>query len=92
MNQAAGDRYEMVSMPVDVASRMLRARDYKFIDAGVEDYNRHLLLIVDPAFWLWYQNKIKAWSIESNVAVKIDGLILEFNSKEDKLMFVLAWA
>lgn len=91
IEQARGDRYELVPTHADVAHRMLKEQNIKFIDAMINQQHHPMMLICDHVFWVLNEKQILDWCTESNVYCKRTGMLIEFNSQEDKMMFILRW-
>jgi hypothetical protein len=71
---------------------MLKEFGVKFIEASVNTRNkRHMLLITDPVYWINHEQDIIKWFDESNIRYDQVGMILEFDTQEDKMMFLLRW-
>jgi hypothetical protein len=51
-----------------------------------------MLLIADPAYWVKNETDIIDWFATSNVKYYMKGMILEFESDADKMMFLLRWS
>jgi len=92
LEEACGDRYEKVPKELNVASKILKERGIKFLDARPNAYtNKPLLLIADPGYWLNNQQEILDWFTRSNIKYSLQGMILEFDTQEEKMMFMLRW-
>jgi hypothetical protein len=50
-----------------------------------------MLLIIDPKYYTDNKRAMVDWARQTNVQYKQTGMILEFDSKEDKMMFMLRW-
>ena len=88
------DSYGMKPNPeVITLMNRLKEQGIKFIDAYVDVNNkRPMLLISDPGYWLENENNIISWAKDSDIIYLQEGMILSFNSNEDKMMFLLRWS
>lgn len=87
-----GTQYIQVLKHANVARRILKEQGVKFIDAHVNVNNhKHMLLIVDPEWWTNNESLIVDWCTATDNSLNLTGMILEFDSKEDKMMFMLRW-
>ena len=87
LEEAQGDRYVKVFKHADIGHKMLKEQGIKFIDAYVDINNkRPMLLISDPGYWLENENNIISWAKDSDIIYLQEGMILSFNSNEDKMM------
>lgn len=63
----------------------------KFI-AATSPIDKDLLLIIeDYAFWHVNQVEIDKWIADSNGAITQKGMVVHFNTEEDRTMFLLRW-
>lgn len=93
ISQPAGDRYESVIKSLNVAHQILKEQGYKFVDAKLGTMDMPILLITDLDFYSRNKQDIHDWCKDSNVDCKKTGsAILEFGSKEEKMMFMLRWS
>lgn len=93
LEEAQGDRFVKVFRHANTAHKMLKEQGVKFIEARTNAYSqRPMLLIADPAYWVKNETDIINWFISSNVKYYMKGMILEFESDEDKMMFLLRWS
>jgi hypothetical protein len=51
-----------------------------------------ILLITDYAYYTDNESAMLEWCRESNIRFNNTGMILEFGSKEEKMMFMLRWS
>ncbi len=91
VEEAQGDRYVKVFKHANTAHKMLKDHGIKFVEASMNAQKRHILLITDPIYWLNNEQDIVDWFAVSNVKYNLSGMILEFDSQEDKMMFLLRW-
>jgi hypothetical protein len=92
IEEAQGDRYAKVFRPADVAHKMLKDQGIKFVEVSTEYKHRSMMLITDWDYWLDNGEVINKWFAESNLQYSRSGMILEFDTREDKMMFMLRWA
>lgn len=50
-----------------------------------------LALINDTAYWLDHEQDIREWLRQSDIACRIQGMILYFANDADRVMFQLRW-
>lgn len=63
----------------------------KFI-AATSPVDRDLLLIIeDYAFWVVNQKEIEKWIADSNGTITQKGMVVHFDTEEDRVMFLLRW-
>jgi hypothetical protein len=91
LEEPQGDRMVLVHKEANTAHRMLKERGIKFVDAKVGRLGQPMLLISDYRFWIDNEEDIFDWCTESRVQCTLTGMILEFESQEDKMMFMLRW-
>lgn len=92
IEEAQGDRYEKVPKEINIAHRLLKDRGIKFVEARSNAYSSQpLLLIADLNFWLDNHEEILDWFTRSNIKYKMQGMILEFDTREEQMMFMLRW-
>lgn len=90
--EPAGDRYDRVIRHANQVSHMLKDQGVKYIDAYIKVYPQtHFLLITDYDWFLKNEDDIFAWAKESNIHLDLNGMVLRFQSDEDKMMFILRW-
>ena len=93
VEEAQGDRFVKVFKHANTAHKMLRDRGVKFVEASINVMNkRHMLLVADPEYWVNNEEDIIEWFVESNIRYNLAGMILEFDTQEDKMMFLLRWS
>lgn len=60
--------------------------------AATSPIDKDLLLIIeDYAFWHVNQAEIEKWISNSNGAITQKGMVVHFNTEEDRTMFLLRW-
>jgi hypothetical protein len=92
MVQPSGERHTQVLHHANVARRILKEQGVRYIDAHINVYNqKHMLLIVDPEWWVNLENDIAEWCSMTDNSLKLSGMVIEFDTKEDKMMFMLRW-
>jgi len=91
VEEAQGDRYVKVIKNMNTANRILKDQGYKFIDAKLGKMDMSMLIITDPGYYLDNEPAILDWCKSSNVQCTKAGMILEFGSQEEKMMFLLRW-
>lgn len=93
LSEKQGDRYIKVLKHANVAHHILKEQGIKFIEAYYNSLNnRPMLLIADPVFWLANETEIFDWLVNTNINYYLDGMLIEFDNAEDKMMFVLRWS
>lgn len=91
LEEPQGDRMVFVHKEANTAHRMLKERGIKFVDAKTTKFGRPMLLITDPKYWCDNEKEIIEWLHDSNIGWILNGMVLEFNSPEEKMMFMLRW-
>jgi hypothetical protein len=91
MEEAQGDRFVKVLKHANVAHKMLKEQGIKFVEAKVTKFSKPMLLICDYRFWSNNEEQIFDWCTESRVQCTLTGMILEFESQEERMMFMLRW-
>lgn len=91
IEEAQGDRYVKVIMNMNTAHRILKEQGHKFVDAKLGKMDMPILLVTDPGYFLDNEQAIFDWCASSSVQCKKTGMILEFGSQEEKMMFLLRW-
>ena len=92
LEEAQGDRMMLVHKEANTAHRMLKEQGIKFVDAKVSQFGNPMLLITDFIFWYQNEEQIFDWCTDSRIQCTLTGMILEFESQEDKMMFMLRWS
>ena len=92
LEEAQGDRMVLVHKEANTAHRMLKERGIKFVDAYGTGSGAPMLLISDFIFWYQNEEEIFDWCTKSRVQCTLTGMILEFDSQEDKMIFMLRWS
>jgi 23S rRNA A2030 N6-methylase RlmJ len=92
IEEAQGDRMARVLKHAQTAHKVLKEQGYKFVDAKLGNMAMPILLITDPAYYLDNETDIIDWCVQSSVQCKQTGMILEFGSQEEKMMFLLRWS
>ena len=60
--------------------------------AATSPIDKDLLLIIeDYAFWHVNQAEIEQWIADSNGAITQKGMVVHFDTEEDRTMFLLRW-
>ena len=91
VEELQGDRIGQVYKEANTAYKMLKEKGIKFVDARVNQFGNPMLLITDFIFWYENEEQIFDWCTESRVQCTLTGMIIEFESQEDKMMFMLRW-
>ena len=52
---------------------------------------KQVLIISNSTFWMKHEKEIENWCNTSLTYFNITGMILSFNSSEDRTMFLLRW-
>lgn len=92
IEEAQGDRFVKVIKHANIATKMLKEHGVKFIEAKMNAYTKApLLLIADPSYWATNEGEIVDWFESSNIKYYLKGMVLEFESNEDRMMFLLRW-
>lgn len=92
VEEAQGDRFVKVFKHANTAHKMLKDLGIRFIEASINVMNqRHMLLVADPEYWVKNEDAIINWFGESNIRYTLTGMMLEFDTPEDKMMFLLRW-
>jgi hypothetical protein len=92
IEEPQGDRMVLVLKEANTAHKMLKERGIKFVDAKTTKFSRPLLLITDPEYWLTNEKEIVQWLIDSNIHWTLNGMVLDFDTPEEKMMFMLRWS
>lgn len=92
IEEPQGDRMAKVLKHAQTAHKMLKDQGYKFVDAKIGAMEIPMLLICDYKYWTDNEEDIFDWCTESRVQCKLTGMILEFESQQDKMMFMLRWS
>ncbi len=92
VEEAQGDRFVKVFKHANTAHKMLRDHGIKFIEASMNAHKRYMLLIADPLYWTENEREIIDWFGVSNIKCSLTGMVLEFDTQEDKMMFLLRWS
>lgn len=93
VEEPQGDRMVLVHKEANTAHKMLKDQGIKFVDAHLNALMNGgpMLLIADYRYWIDNEQEILDWFSESNIKYAQTGMILEFESNEDKMMFLLRW-
>jgi hypothetical protein len=81
----------LVHKEANTAHRMLKEQGIKFVDARVSQFGNPMLLITDFIYWYQNEEQIFDWCTESRIQCTLTGMIIEFESQQDKMMFMLRW-
>jgi hypothetical protein len=92
IEEAHGDRMVLVHKEANTAHKMLKEQGIKFVEAKVTKFSNPMLLICDYRFWHNNEEQIFDWCTESRVQCTLTGMILEFESQEERMMFMLRWS
>jgi len=91
MEEAQGDRMAKVLKHAQTAYKELTDQGHRFVEARLGKMEMPMLLIIDPVYYTVNEQAMVDWAKQSNVQYKQTGMILEFDSQEDKMMFMLRW-
>ena len=92
VEEPQGDRITHLYKEANIAHKMLKEKGVKFVDAKVSQFGAPMLLITDFIFWYENEESIFDWCTESRVQCTLTGMVLEFESQQDKMMFMLRWS
>jgi hypothetical protein len=92
IEEAQGDRYVKVIKNMNTAHKILKEQGYRFIDAKLGKMDMPMLLITDSSYYEGNAKEINEWCKQSGTYCKKIGMILEFGSQEEKMMFLLRWS
>jgi hypothetical protein len=92
VEESQGDRIGLVYKEANIAHKMLKEKGVKFVDAHVNQFGAPMLLITDFIFWYQNEEQIFDWCTESRIQCTLTGMVLEFESQQDKMMFMLRWS
>jgi hypothetical protein len=91
IEEPQGDRMVLVHKEANTAHKMLKEQGIKFVEAKITRFSKPMLLISDYRFWIDNEEQIFDWCTESRIQCILTGMILEFESQEEKMMFMLRW-
>ena len=91
LEQPQGDRYEISLVDLNTAQRMLKDRQFKFLDTTGYN-NRPCVVLVDHAWFLDNHSDIDLWAEESEINFELTGMLLTFESEAAKMLFILRWS
>ena len=92
IEEAQGDRFEKVIKNLNVAHQILKEQGHRFVEAKLGKMDMPMVLITDYEYYVVNEEAMIDWARQSNVQYKQTGMILEFDSTEDKMMFMLRWS
>ncbi len=92
IEEAQGDRFEKVIKNLNVAHQILKEQGHKFVEAKLGKMDMPMLLITDYQYYTANEEAMVDWCSQSSVYCKQTGMILEFGSQEEKMMFLLRWS
>jgi hypothetical protein len=93
IEEAQGDRFEKVIKNLNVAHQTLKEQGIRFLEAKMHYPTEALMLvIVDYKYYADNEAAIVDWCEHSSVHYKRTGMVLEFDTQEDRMMFLLRWA
>lgn len=92
IEEAQGDRFEKVIKNLNVAHKILKEQGHKFLEAKLGHMDMAMLLVTDYQYYTANEADIIDWCQQSNVYCKQTGMVLEFGSQEEKMMFLLRWS
>jgi hypothetical protein len=92
IEEAQGDRFEKVIKNLNVAHQILKEQGHKFVEAKLGYPVETLLLVIaDYKYYIDNEAAMVDWCEQCSVYYKRTGMVLEFNSQEDRMMFLLRW-
>jgi len=92
IEEAQGDRFEKVIKNLNVAHQILKEQGIRFLEAKMHYPTETLLLVIaDYKYYIDNEAVMVDWCEQSSVYYKRTGMVLEFNSQEDRMMFLLRW-
>jgi len=91
IEEAQGDRFEKVIKNLNVAHQILKEQGIKFVEAKLGSVAMPMLLIVDYKYYTDNEDTMVDWCEQSSVYFKRTGMVLEFDTQEDRMMFLLRW-
>jgi len=92
IEEAQGDRYVKVIKNMNTAHQILKEQGYRFIDAKLGKMDMPMLLITDADYYEANKKEMTEWCKQSGIFCKKIGMILEFGSQEEKMMYLLRWS
>ena len=92
IEEPQGDRMVLVHKEANTAHKMLKDKGIKFVEAKSNRFSKPLLLLCDYVFWIANEKEIFDWCRESSIECRLKGMVIEFNSDEDKMLFMLRWS
>ena len=75
-----------------MAHQILKEQGHRFVEAKLGKMDMPMVLITDYEYYTVNEAAMVDWAGQSNVQYKQTGMILEFDSTEDKMMFMLRWS
>jgi hypothetical protein len=91
IEEAQGDRFEKVIKNLNVAHQILKEQGHKFLEAKLGNIDMPMLLIVDHKYYTENEDAMLDWCKQSSVHYTRTGMLLEFDTQEDRMMFLLRW-
>jgi hypothetical protein len=91
IEEPRGDRYEITVADLNTAQRMLKDRQYKFLDTDSYN-NKPCIVLVDYAWFIDNHTNIDLWAEESEINFELTGMLLTFESESAKMLFILRWS
>lgn len=91
IEEAQGDRFEKVIKNLNVAYQILKEQGHRFVEAKLGKIDMPMLLVTDYEYYTANEAAMVDWCTQSNVYCKQTGMLLEFDTQEDRMMFLLRW-
>jgi len=91
IEEPRGDRYEITMADLNTAQRMLKDRQFKFLDT-IGYNNKPCVVLIDHTWFIDNHANIDLWAEESEINFELTGMLLTFESESAKMMFILRWS
>jgi len=91
IDEPRGDRYEITMADLNTAQRMLKDRQFKFLDT-VAYNSKPSVIIIDHTWFIDNHADIDLWAEESEINFELTGMLLTFESESAKMLFILRWS
>lgn len=64
---------------------------WEFSDGELEKHFGPHVIIADVKYWLDNKTQVVDWLDTSGISWRLQGVVITFNTKQDQLLFKLAW-
>ncbi len=64
---------------------------WEFSDGELEKHFGPHVIIADVNYWLDNRARLVDWLDKSGISWRLQGVVITFNTKQDQLLFKLAW-